>query len=132
MMRQRVNPVLAPDQFSIARSLCPEDLDRRVTRYGIYPSLPAPNGVPWSEYVKTHRNRSRSISSFTEALESDHAWYVTRKILLDQWLPVLDHYLPILLFHISNLLREVICLRVLKRVCMQLLMWIYGSIRTYS
>ena len=56
-------------------------MDRRVTRQGIYPSLPAPNGVPWSEYVRTHRNRSRSISSSTEALESDHARYVTRKIV---------------------------------------------------
>ena len=51
-----------------------------MTRHGIYPSLPAPNGVPWSEYVRTHRNRSRSISSSTEALESDHTRYVTRKI----------------------------------------------------
>ena len=46
-------------------------------RYGIYPSLSAPNGVPWSEYVRTHRNKSRSVSSSTEALESDHARYVT-------------------------------------------------------
>ena len=52
-----------------------------MTRQGIYPSLPAPNGVPWSEYVRTHRNRSKSISSSTEALESDHARYVTRKIV---------------------------------------------------
>ena len=79
-VRCRVDPVLAPDQFSVARPLQPEDLDRRVTRQGIYPSLPAPNGVPWSEYVRTHRNRSKSISSCTEALESDHARYVTRKI----------------------------------------------------
>ena len=79
-VRQRVDPVLAPDQFSVARPLRPEDLDRRVTRYGIYPSLHAPNGVPWSEYVRTHRNKSRSVSSSTEALESDHARYVTRKI----------------------------------------------------
>ena len=56
-------------------------MDRRITRQGIYPSLPAPNGVPWSEYVRTHRNRSRSISSSTEALESDYARYVTRKIV---------------------------------------------------
>ena len=64
MVRHRVDPVLAPNQF----------------RQGIYPSLPAPNGVPWSEYVRTHRNRSKSISSSTEALDSDHARYVTRKI----------------------------------------------------
>ena len=30
--------------------------------------------------MRTHRNRSRSISSSTEALESDQARYVTRKI----------------------------------------------------
>ena len=78
--RCRVDPVLAPDQFSVARPLQPEDLDRRVTRQGIYPSLPAPNGVPWSEYVRTHRNRPPSVSSSMEALESDHVRYVTRKI----------------------------------------------------
>ena len=80
-IRCRVDPVLAPDQFSIARPLQPEDLDRRVTRQGIYPSLPTPNGVPWSEYMRTHRNRSKSISSSTEALESDHARYMTRRIM---------------------------------------------------
>ena len=52
-----------------------------MTRYGIYPLLPAPNGVPWSEYVRTQRNRSRSVSSSTEALESDHARYITRRIV---------------------------------------------------
>ena len=30
--------------------------------------------------MRTHRNKSRSVSSSTEALESDHARYVTRKI----------------------------------------------------
>ena len=80
-VRCRVDPVLAPDQFSVARPLQPEDLDRRATRQGIYPSLPAPNGIPWSEYVRTHRNRPQSISSSTEALESDHARYTTRRIV---------------------------------------------------
>ena len=79
-IRHRVDPVLAPDQFSVARPLQPEDLDRRVTRQGIYPSLPAPNGIPWSEYVRTHKNGLPSISSYTEALESDHARYVTQRI----------------------------------------------------
>ena len=79
-VRCRVDPVLALDQFSVARPLGPNDLDRRVTRQGIYPSLPAPNGIPWSEYVRTHRNRPQSISSSTEALESDHARYVTSTI----------------------------------------------------
>ena len=80
-VRCRVDPVLAPDQFSVARPLRPEDLDRRVTRQGIYPSLPAPNGIPWSEYMRTHRNRPPSISSSTESLESDCARYVTRRIV---------------------------------------------------
>ena len=75
-IRWRVDPVSAPDQFSVARPLRPEDLDRRVIQYGIYPLLPAPNGVPWSEYVRTQRNRSRSVSSSTEALESDYARYI--------------------------------------------------------
>ena len=78
--RRRVDPVLAPDQFSIARPLQPEDLDRRVTRQGVYPSLPAPNGIPWSEYMRTHGNKPQSISSSMEALESDHARFVTRTI----------------------------------------------------
>ena len=43
-VRQRIDPVLAPNQFSIARLLRLEDLDRRVTHHGIYPLLPAPNG----------------------------------------------------------------------------------------
>ena len=79
--RHRIDPILAPDQFGVARPLLPEDLDTRVTRQGIYPSLPAPNGVPWSEYVKVQRNRPSSISSSTEALESDQARYVTRRIV---------------------------------------------------
>ena len=51
-----------------------------MTRQGVYPSLPAPNGIPWSEYVRTHGNRPQSVSSSTEALESDHARFVTRTI----------------------------------------------------
>ena len=51
--RQRVDPVLAPDQFSVARLLGAEYLDRHVTQHGVYPSLPAPNGVPWSEYIRS-------------------------------------------------------------------------------
>ena len=78
--RQRVDPVLAPDQFSVARLLGPEDLDRHVTQHGIYPSLPAPNGVPWSEYIRSQRNRSRSRSSSTETLNSNHARYITCRI----------------------------------------------------
>ena len=78
--RWQVDPVLAPNQFSIARPLRLEDLDKRVTWHGVYPSLPAPNGVLWSEYVRLQRNGSRSVSSSTEALDSDHARYITRRI----------------------------------------------------
>ena len=78
--RQRVDPVLAPDKFSVARPLRPENLDRHVTQHDIYPSLPAPNGVPWSEYIRSQGKRSRSVSSSTEALDSDHARYITCRI----------------------------------------------------
>ena len=78
--RQRIDPVLAPDQFSVARPLGPEDLDRHVMRHGIYPSFLAPAGVPWSEYIRLQRNRSRSVSSSTEALDSDHARNITNRI----------------------------------------------------
>ena len=78
--RQRVDPVLAPDQFSVAQLLGPADLDRHVTRHGVYPSFPAPTGVPWSEYIRPQRNRSRSVSSSTKALDSNHARYITSQI----------------------------------------------------
>ena len=71
---------MTPDQFGVARPLGPKDLDKRVTRHGVYPSFPAPTGVPWSEYVRSQRNRSRSVSSSTEALDSDHARYITSRI----------------------------------------------------
>ena len=51
-----------------------------MTRQGVYPSLPAPNGIPWSEYMRTHGKKPQSISSSTEALESDQARFVTRTI----------------------------------------------------
>ena len=78
--RQRIDPVLAPDQFSVAQPLGPEDLDRHVTRHGICPSFLAPTGVPWSEYPRLQSNRSRSVSSSTEALDSGHARYITNRI----------------------------------------------------
>ena len=68
---------MASDQFSVARPLGPEDLDRHVTQHGVYPLFPAPTGVPWSEYIRSQRNRSRSVSSSTEALDLDHARYIT-------------------------------------------------------
>ena len=78
--RQRLDPVLAPDQFGVAPPLGLEDLDEHVTRHDVYPSFLAPTGVPWSEYIRLQRNRSRSVSSSTEALDSDHARYITSRI----------------------------------------------------
>ena len=72
------------DHLRVANPIRPEDLDRRVTRHGIYPSLPASQGVPWSTYVKSQRSQrvsSRSISSSTEALDSDQARQTTQRIL---------------------------------------------------
>ena len=71
---------MAPDQFGVARPLGPEDLDKCVTRHGIYPSFLAPTGVLWSEYIRSQRNRSTSVSSSTDALDSDHARYITSRI----------------------------------------------------
>ena len=71
---------MAPDQFGVAGPLGPEDLDKHATRHDVYPSFPAPTGVPWSEYIRSQRNRSRSVSSSTEALDSDHARYITSRI----------------------------------------------------
>ena len=78
--RLKNRPCLAPNQLSVARPLRPEDLDRCVTRHGIYPSQPASPGAPWSEYIRSQRNGSRSVSSSTEALDSDQARYVTKRI----------------------------------------------------
>ena len=79
--RWSLDPVLAPDQFGVAKPLGPEDVDRCVTRHGIYPAFPAPIGAPWSEYVRSQMKRSRSVSSSTEALDSDHARYITSRIV---------------------------------------------------
>ena len=57
-----------------------EDLDKHVTRHDIFPSFPDPTGVPWSEYIRSQRNSSRSVTSSTEALDSDHARYITSRI----------------------------------------------------
>ena len=55
-------------------------MDKCVTRHGIYPLFLAQTGVPWSEYVRSQRNRSRSVSSSIEALDCDHARYITSRI----------------------------------------------------
>ena len=72
------------DHLGVANPIRPEDLDKRVTRHGIYPSLPASQGVPWSTYMKTQRSQkvsSRSVSSSTEALDSEQARMTTQRIL---------------------------------------------------
>ena len=72
------------DHLGVANPIRPDDLDRRVARHGIYPSLPASRGVPWSTYVRSQRSQrvsSRSISSSTEALDSDQARQTTQRIL---------------------------------------------------
>ena len=48
---QWVDPVLAPNWFGVVQLLGPEHLDGQVAWHGICPSLPAPAGVPWSEYI---------------------------------------------------------------------------------
>ena len=69
------------DHLHVANPIRPEDLDGRVTQQGVYPSLPASHGVPWSAYVRSQRVSSRSVSSSTEALDSDQARQTTRRIL---------------------------------------------------
>ena len=81
MARRRTDSVVAPDHLSVAKPLRPEDLDRRVTQHGIYPSLPASPGVPWSAYVRSQRIGSRSVSSSTDALDSDQARHITQRII---------------------------------------------------
>ena len=81
MSRRRTDAVVAPDHLSVAKPLRPEDLDRRVARQGIYPSLPASPGVPWSVYVRSQKMGSRSVSSSTDALDSDQARCTTQRII---------------------------------------------------
>ena len=52
-----------------------------MTQHGIYPSLPASPGVPWSVYVRSQRIGSRSVSSSTDALDSDQARHTTQRII---------------------------------------------------
>ena len=81
MARRRTDSVVAPDHLCVAKPLRPEDLERRVTQHGIYPSLPASPGVPWSAYVRSQRMGSRSVSSSTDALDSDQARHITQRII---------------------------------------------------
>ena len=80
-MARRTDSVVAPDHLSVAKPLRPDILDRHVTQHGIYPSLPASPGVPWSVYVRSQRMGSRSVSSSTEALDSDQARCITQRII---------------------------------------------------
>ena len=81
MYKRRTDAGVAPDHLRVARPLRPEDLDRRVTRHGIYPSLPASPGVPWSGYVRSQGVGSRSVSSSSDTLDSDQARCTTQRIL---------------------------------------------------
>ena len=81
MSRRRTDAIGAPKHLSVAKPMRPEDLDRRVTHHGTYQSLPAPPGVPWSAYVRSQRVGSRSVSSSTDALDSDQARHTTQRIL---------------------------------------------------
>ena len=69
------------DHLWVANPIRPEDLDRHVTCQGIYPLLPVSCGVPWSAYVRSQRVSLRSVSSSTEALDSDQARQTTQRIL---------------------------------------------------
>ena len=81
MSRRRTDAIGAPEHLSVAKPIRPEDLDRQVTHHSIYPSLPASPGVPWSAYVRSQRVGSRSVSSSTDALDSDQARHTTQRIL---------------------------------------------------
>ena len=81
MKRGKSRKYIDSDHLGVAKPIRPEDLDRRVTRHGVYPSIPAAQGVPWSTYVRSQRVSSRSISSSTEALDSEQARQTTRRIL---------------------------------------------------
>ena len=84
MKRGKPRKQMESDHLRVANPIRPEDLDRCVTRHGIYPSLPASQGVPSSTYMKSKRSQrvsSRSITSSTEALDSDQARLTTQRIL---------------------------------------------------
>ena len=81
MKRGKSRKQMDSDHLRVANPIRPEDLDRRVTQHGIYPSLPASHGVPWSTYVRSQRVSSRSVSSSTEALDSDQARQTMQRIL---------------------------------------------------
>ena len=81
MKRGKSRKYIDSDHLGVAKPIRPEDLDRRVTRHGVYPSIPTAQGVPWSTYVRSQRVSSRSISSSTEALDSEQARQTMRRIL---------------------------------------------------
>ena len=84
MKRDKSRKQMDSYHLGVANPIRPKDLDRCVTHHGIYPSLPASRGVPWSTYVRSQRSQrvsSRSISSSTEALDSDQARQTTQRIL---------------------------------------------------
>ena len=81
MKRDKSRKRMDSDHLRVANAIRPENLDRHVTRQGVYPWLPASWSVPWSTYVRSQRVSSRSVSSSTEALDSDQARQTTQRIL---------------------------------------------------
>ena len=52
-----------------------------MTRHEIYLAFPAPTGGPWSQYIRPQMGRlHRSVSSSSEAMDSDNARYITCRI----------------------------------------------------
>ena len=80
-LREGQMPLGLLNHLSVAKPIRPEVLNRRVTCHSIYPSLPASPGVPWSAYVRSQRVGSRSVSSSTDALDSDQVRHTTQRIL---------------------------------------------------
>ena len=80
-VRQRVDPVLAPDQFSCCKTIKARGFRQKSDQIWHLSPTSWSKWCSLDEYVRTHRNKARSISSSTKALESDHARYVTRKIV---------------------------------------------------
>ena len=81
MSIRRTDSVVTPDHLHVANPVRPEDLDRRVTHHGVCPLLSASHGIPWSAYVRSLRVGSRSVSSSTDALDSDQMRQTTQRIL---------------------------------------------------
>ena len=71
------------EHLGVSNPIGLENLNRRVTRPDIYPSIPTSHSVPWNTYVRSQKvsPRSRSMSSSTEAVDSNPARQTTRRNL---------------------------------------------------